>query len=365
MFIFWLLIVPFFIGQLFNSIIPTERKSLGISFLLGFFAYLAVFEVIAIPCMMSFKWNAFIYCTRIFSVVAITLTIIGLFRFDRTVFSKRIRYYQGIDTKILYFIFFALILFQMVMGVVMQSFDGDDAYYVASSVSAQQVGVMNTINPTIGRSAPIDSRHALSAFNMWIAFVGKASGVHATIVSHTVIPLLIIPLVYLVYYEIAKVLFKNKKEMIPMFMIIINALMIFGNVSIYTPATFFLTRTWQGKAVMSNIVLPAIFLIFMWMYEDAGSRGGEAPSGTAREAIRRELKAFAPYWTMLVFLNMFSGTTSSLAVVFGSGLIALLTLILMYMTKKWSHVVGAFLCVIPNIIYVAVYLLIKHQIWRL
>ena len=48
-------------------------------------------------------------------------------------------------------------------------------------------------------------------------------------------------------------------------MIMVNMLMIFGNISIYTPATFFLMRIWQGKSMLTSIVFPAILLIFFWL----------------------------------------------------------------------------------------------------
>lgn len=48
-------------------------------------------------------------------------------------------------------------------------------------------------------------------------------------------------------------------------MIMVNMLMIFGNISIYTPATFFLMRTWQGKSMLTSIIFPAILLIFFWL----------------------------------------------------------------------------------------------------
>ncbi len=34
-----------------------------------------------------------------------------------------------------------------------------------------------------------------------------------------------------------------------------------GNISIYTNETFFLTRTWQGKSVLANLIL----LVELWL----------------------------------------------------------------------------------------------------
>ena len=68
-----------------------------------------------------------------------------------------------------------------------------------------------------------------------------------------------------------------------------------------------------------------------------------------------ERTSFRTAWIMLTLVNMLSGVCSSLGVIFGSGLIALLTLVLLVVTKRWTVILGAFLCIIPNIIYLGVY----------
>ena len=123
-----------------------------------------------------------------------------------------------------------------------------------------------------GRPTDLDVRHVLAVFPMWIAYVAVKSDIHATIVSHLVMPFVLIPLSYLVYYEIGRTLFcqnkeKNHKENLPIFMIMMSMFQIFGNVSIYTNETFFLTRTWQGKAVAGSLVIPALFWMFLSIYD--------------------------------------------------------------------------------------------------
>ncbi len=352
----WLIAAPTVIGVLFNFILPADKRKPGITFLLGAMIYFASFELVAIPCMVNITYHAFAYCVKYYNIVLGIMAVLGVVRVvyalcirkdrslilvtdmdDRSQFKA-----MQIETKVYWGIFFALVAFQMVMAVVMASFDGDDAYYVVESLLTQQADVMNTILPYTGNSTSLDIRHALAVITMWIAYVSKMSGVHATIVSHSVVPLLFIPLVYLVYVEIGKIIFRDRRDFTPIFMIIVSVLMIFGNVSIYTPATFFLMRTWQGKALVCNLVFPFIIWIFLWMMED-------------KEETKLGLSRVAP-WVMLGLINMFSGMCSAMGVIFGSGLIALLTLILLFMTKRWTVIVGAFLCVIPNLVYLALYL---------
>ena len=365
--ILWLLVIPFLVGVLFNFILPEIRRTIGITFILGYLAYMAVFEVAAITSMTNAVYSAFTYCRRSFILVIVILAVLGILRglkvlkdnewkvlalfpgeahadvYDlmsprsdpknyKTDYTKESRIYWGI--------FFVIMVFQMVMSVVMASFDGDDAYFVVESLLAQEADVMNTILPYTGTSTALDIRHALAVITMWDAFIAKMSGIHATIVAHSIIPLFVIPLVYLVYVEIGRILFRSRQQIIPVFMIIVSMLLMFGNVSIYTPATFFLMRTWQGKALVANLVFPMIFWMFFWMLEDL-----KAP----------KKQTFRAAWIMLGLINMFSGVCSSLGVIFGSGLIALLTLILLVLSKRWTVMLGAFLCVIPNLIYLGIY----------
>ena len=87
--IYWMLIVPYLIGQVFNFILPKERKTVGTTFVLGLLIYFALFEIISIPCMLHYKWFAFTHCRRIYVVVTSILALIGAFRFDKTLFKLK------------------------------------------------------------------------------------------------------------------------------------------------------------------------------------------------------------------------------------------------------------------------------------
>ncbi len=62
----------------------------------------------------------------------------------------------------------------------MHPLTGDDAYYVVQSVLADQTGVLNRIRPYTGLSTDLDIRHALATLPLWIAYVARMTGIHAT-----------------------------------------------------------------------------------------------------------------------------------------------------------------------------------------
>ena len=150
-------IVPFCIGVLFNGILPVVRRTIGITFIFGYMVYFAVFELVAIPSMLHYVYNAFSYCTYIYLGISLFLALAGIVKavyllrkngMDYlTLFPgethatahellsprsdpRMLKLNYSIESRIYWGIFFVLLLVQMVLSVVMSSFDGDDAYYV-------------------------------------------------------------------------------------------------------------------------------------------------------------------------------------------------------------------------------------------
>ena len=359
-FIFWLLIIPFCIGFIPAKFLSENKRSPIIIFISGYLLMWSVFEIITIPAVIWIQYNNFKFVLRWFMVAAILLAAAGILIFyldwkkndrktSQTIMttSKTLAlnsFYAlkklSTESKILWLLFMGLIGFQLYMAVTRTSFDGDDAYYVVQSLAAQQSDAMYRNQPYTGRSSPLDLRHALAVFPMWVAFVAVKANMHATIVSHVVMTLVLIPFSYFIYYEIAKALFASQKENIPVFMIIMSLFQLFGNVSIYTNETFFLTRTWQGKSVAANVVIPMMFLLLLWIFNGDERKNGQDVG----------------LWIMLVCLNMTAGVSSSLAVFLLAILLGAAAVCLMIVERDWKIPVKLGLTCIPNLIYVMLYL---------
>ncbi|WP_026509482.1 MULTISPECIES: DUF6077 domain-containing protein [unclassified Butyrivibrio] len=381
--ILWLFIVPMGMGLLIQRILPQTKKTIGITCLCGFLISFAVFEVIGIWCMIKIPYGAFHKCSVAFASVQGILAIAGyaakimdiqrdyekkdvnifylFFPGDKrakpeAIISPRtdvrvMKFQYSRESLIYWAVFLVVLIFQLVMAVVIAPFDGDDSYYVVESLLAQQTDVMNTILPYTGSSTSLDIRHAMAVFPLWIAFIARMSGIHATIVSHTIMPFLIIPLVYLIYLEIGRILFGARQDMIPVYMLFISLFAMFGNTSIYTPETFFMMRTWQGKAMVANFVIPFIFWLFLWLFDDCRKPGflwKEETKGGIR-SIRNSA------WILLFLLNMAAGIMSSMGIVFGAGLIGLLSLLLLIYTRDLKVIIKAALSVIPTGVYLLIY----------
>ncbi len=357
-FIFWLLIIPFCIGLIPANFIPAEKRSPGFVLLSGYFGMWALFEIAAVPAVLWVEYNNFKAASAVFTVLTLFCAAAGILLLCRNgiIVGWKPFPVKSLLTEagIMWLIFFLLLGFQLYRAAAFASFDGDDAYYVVESLIAQEAGVMYRILPLTGGSTGLDVRHAMAVFPMWVAYISVRAGVHATIVSHVVMPLALIPLTYLLYYEIGRLLFSKtqqagghvfQKQNLPIFMIIMAMFQIFGNVSIYTNETFFLTRTWQGKAVAGALVIPALFWVFMQIY-DKGVKNGRTDAGI---------------WILFVSVNMAAGVCSSIAVFLVCILTAVTTFCLAVAERDWKILFKVGAACIPNVVYMAVYVFMAYS----
>lgn len=357
--IVWLVLIPFGMGILPGFLIPEKERTPGTVFILGYTVMFALFELVGIPVVIAVVYHGFSLLWQVFMILSLLFVLAaavtaGIKQRHRRSYSLENRLFEEDDhisweEKAAYFIFAVIVVFQMYMAFTRASFDGDDAYYGVQGLIAQQHDTLYRINPNTGRSAPLDVRHAMALLPVWEAFIGKMSGIHVTIIAHSVVPLVLLPLSYLVYFQAGKKLFAEKREAIPFFMIIMALFQMFGNVSIYTNETFLLTRTWQGKSVAGNFIIPMVFWIFLCLFEE-----GEDSIG------RRRTKEYGGYWIILACLNLAAGVSSSLAVLLSSMLTAGLALLFAIKERRFGILVRAGLACIPSAAYILTYLIISH-----
>ena len=381
--LFWLVVIPFCIGLIPVNFISPRRRNPGLLFLAGYFCMWALFALAAIPAVLWVEYDNFKVASAVFTVLSILCAILGIILWYRNRASGEesllgVGLQNDMDVikwaglkgllksmlraeRIEWLLFFLLLGFQLYKAAAFTSFDGDDAYYVVESLLAQEADTMYRILPYTGGSTGLDVRHVLAVFPMWVAFVAVKAGIHATIVSHVVMPFVLIPLPYLLYYEIGKNLFCSEKageaknnaasdsllhrENLPVFMVIMSLFQIFGNVSIYTNETFFLTRTWQGKAVAGSLVIPAVLWLFLLL---CGER-------------EQKKKADAGLWLLFVCVNMTAGICSSIAVFLVSILTALTAFVLMIVKKDIRLLLRFGAACIPNVIYMGIYVVMGYS----
>lgn len=342
-------IIPLCVGMIPVNLIEQRHRSLGVTYIAGFLFTLAVFQIIAVPIVIL-DGKAFRLIVTLFSIITILLGAAGVYMTWRT--SRREAYlaegemlFSLFKAKkeegILWLFVLLLIGYQMFMSFTMTSFDGDDAYYVVQSVLADETDTLYRILPYTGLSTSMDLRHSLAVFPIWIAYIARMSGIHATIIAHTILPLILIPVTYWIYLEIGKKLLKRDKQKLPVYMIFICLMQIFGNVSIYTNATFFLTRTWQGKSLLANVIIPAVIWLLLWIFES--------------ENYEKEYRI--GLWLLLFLTNFVAAMSSTASVFLVAMLIGVTGLIMGIREKNIQIPLRLMISCVPLIIYGVIFLL--------
>lgn len=375
--ILWLAAVPFCMGLIIMPCLKKKLRTPGTALVSGYILMFTMLELVGIPVVLLAVYNGFTIFIKCFTPVIILSALLGVWAVRRMAkngyelnFSMTSAIWDtSLEEKIMWILFVGLVGFQLYMAFTRASFDGDDAYYGVHGVIAQQVDTLYRVNPYTGRSAPLDVRHALALFPIWEAYAGSMSGVHATIVSHSVVPLILIPITYILYFRIGKELFEKRKGLLPVFMILIALWQMFGYVSLFTTETFFLTRTWQGKSFAGNFVIPAVIWIFLSMFDPTkeGDGLGRIKYGEVRRASEvygrpEEKSKNTGLWLMLACLNFAGGASSSLAILLSCLMTAGFGLLFAFREKSFAVLVKAVLTCVPGGIYVLLYVALTHGI---
>lgn len=267
-----LLVLPVLVGSIFSSV---DKRGFNLPFrwVSGQMCLWAGFLVICVPIILMPKENSFFNVIGLYGVFAAAMLLFALgLWIKRRERARSVDIVSGFDKRdgvvfVLWCLVLALLVLQLVLAVMLAYEEGDDAFYVATSSITAESGTMYEILPYTGGATGLDSRHGLAPFPVWIAMLSKISGMHAATVAQIVLPVILIVMAYSIYYMIGKHLFYDSHRKLPLFMLFLELLVIFGGQSLYTAENFLLVRTAQGKAVLADIVIPFLFLLLLVLFE--------------------------------------------------------------------------------------------------
>lgn len=336
----WLVLIPSACGLFFADVFGRRNRGIGTVFLCGHLFMLAVFQVLYIPFLIWYNHfqplvytYAVVLCAfAVFCVVVRRRKILTLFTWEGE--RKPV-------TVFLWALAFLLIGFQLYKAVFYQYPDHDDAFYAVVSVITDTNNDMYLDVPYTGETSAIDVRHAFSGHPIFIAFLARVCFMHPTIVSHTVFPVVVIVLSYLVMKKIGDALLPVHREYVPIFLCFVSLMQMYGNSTIYTSATFFLTRTSQGKAMIGSIVMPAALLGMLYV--------GKLLSTRRYDKIFPRL---APYMIVVFLTGAYCTAMGMFLIPFMAGGVALLYAV---MYRKLHALTFCIACAVPMLILGAVY----------
>lgn len=363
----WMVLVP--AGMGYFALEAGKRKEAdgakapGFVLGLGFILMWAVFQLVAVPFVLAA--GKFRQVELLFEMVGLTWAIAGFLLFlihCKSGLARRlwlrgkeaaegIKSRDGVLSLLLWGISLASVLFQMLQAYRLAYADGDDAYYIPISTAANLGGGMYAIDSYTGAPTTLDLRHGLAPFPIWVSFIAAKCRVNAAVAAHSLIPLVLIPMTYVLYLELGRLLCRNvlsgektdksrQKTLLPLFMLFVSLLQIFGNYSIYPASTFLLTRTRQGKAALGNVILPFLILLLYRMAEEIKDQGKSEGKNVL--------------WLMAAVT---AGCLCSTMSGFLCGMLVMLTAILLFLLYRkprilWQSALGC----VPGLVYAVLYL---------
>ncbi len=340
-----LLVMPVVTGAGVVSFIKREKKNIVLMWIAGILVEWGLFQFVAVPAIV--KGVTFTGLAVLFLILTVIMALAGgflwLFRARKSSDLRLAGEKPDRGYQILWGIAILGILVQMVLNFIIAFEDGDDAFYVTTSNLAVQWDSMYKLLPYTFGTTSLDFRHCLAPFPIWIAFLAKFSGMHPTILSHTVMPLFMIPLSYAVYGMIGSRMLGAKKKMLPVFMIFVELLVLWGNYSVYTAETFLISRSRQGKAMLCATVIPMMFLIMHMI--------GERVS--ANKKVEKSL------WLLLFAAVLSAALGSTMGTFLAALLIGVYGICMMFTYRKWKLLVPLMLCLMPALIYMGAYAILR------
>lgn len=332
--ILFCIIVPYFVGLLLTIKILKNKDSFALNIVCGYIVYFAVLEIITLLCFKIETSLNFLIILFVFLFLGLTVYSIFLNRKRvAMIFNDRVYYVKKHKFNLILIIAVVIILAQTYLVSTRQHIDDDDAYYIGVAETAVSTNSIMKYDAYTGNETTTSSRYVLSPFPIYHAIMGKLVGVKPVEYAHTLYPIFMIPLGYMVTYLIATVFFEKERKLRGYFLLIIAIINTFSNYSVYSKETFFMFRIWQGKAMLCSIIIPAIMYFTL--------------------SIKGRIKLFE--WLMLLCVMISVCFVSSMGIILGAISLVCMTIAHLLSTRDWKTTLAMGSCALPNIILLIIY----------
>ena len=256
-----LFLVPYLLGNLicykdFSGILNT----LSFRMVIGLFASLSLFWILCLP--IAFLKIPFTVLVVLYSILLLILCgfSIGIHIHEKPWrrFSLKQAFAPVRSFEAIYLALFVVLLgIQLYFAAFYEStvWSYDDYDYVVRSLDTITSDHLFLHDTTTGNEVAFSFKRVLNSWDIYIAYLSKVTRFHVTTIAHTVIPVIFLLVAYMVYYYLAVQLF-DQRENRWIFMSILSVAFMFGLYSPYSLTFRLLVTLWQGKAVLSAIIVP-------------------------------------------------------------------------------------------------------------
>lgn len=270
-------LVPVAAGRLITYRAKSQiLKSPIVRYVAGFFSLQAVFYILN----FGFCWyqnktmttklivGGFHRLSIIYSLIVVALVILwividgkkfktdlGIYRIDcRETFGE----IKTNKLNIVYAIILAALMLLQIYAAYryeINEWSYDDYDVVVTSVDDINSDMITNVNFITGEAPYTSPKRVAQSWTTYVAYLSVVSSFDVTTVCHTILPVIMLLVAYGIYYYMARFLFAKTDDRL-IFMIILSVTYIMGMFSHYSPTFRLLCALWQGKAVLTAVVVP-------------------------------------------------------------------------------------------------------------
>lgn len=328
------------------------KSDSSLIFILGYLTYFAVFELVIVP--MTLKWVSLTMAAYIWAGIMIMIVSAALIWSVK----ERMKSCSGknvVDTRstgqrknsriseiwenhsVMILLAGTAVLLQCLIVILYKDTTVDAAYYVgtvSTSVYTDTLGRYNPYNGVILKN--FQARYIFSTYPMNNAVWCRLLGIHPIVQSKLVMSCMNVVTANLIIYQIGKRLFDGSRKKADLMLIFACVLQLFCG-TIYSSGTFFFTRSYEGKAILANIAIPAVLMCAIWYLQEKNNRN---------------------VWIVLFIIAVsaltFSGSAIIFPIVIAAGMAPAAV-----MNRKISGLLYCAVCMIPSAVYAVIFFACK------
>lgn len=236
--------------------------SLTLTVVVGFFMYYGLFAICVLPIMLTYRPLSLL--SLVWGIAIVILVLAGVIVSLKSWKDKLLEVINLIkNDKKIYIVMGVLVLAQVILVVTTYNFTLDAAYYVANVATSVDTNMINVYDPFTGAwQDHFELRYVFATYSINDAVICQIMKLPALIETKMVMSSIVMILTNMLYLWIARFLCgKNAGKELVMFIAMIFVNLTF--ITLYTSSNFLMTRTYEGKAIVGNIAVIAVFAMYM------------------------------------------------------------------------------------------------------
>ncbi len=341
------------LGTLILHLLRMREWSPGTAFITGYFGYFTLFEIISLPAEywgMSTRRLA-----ALTGAIVLLLMAAGLWILKQQMGKVQNGIRKSIAEHGMFLpLVIVIVLLQCLIVALYVDGSQDAAYYVGTANIAVSSNQLGRFDPYTGRKITYFAlRYFFSVYPFHNAVVSAASGIPVILQAKIIMPMLHVLAANLIWHRIGRALFKKQSvKYADLFVAVIFVIHCFSN-TLFLPGQFYFTRLYEGKAIIANVVLAAVLLSHLVLWNNSFSEKG-------KESKAMDRAAFVLLFMVSSSAICFAGSGYIAAILSGAAFVPVF-----FRKPSVRRAVWFVISVLPIACWMVMYLLIKHNIIRM